>query len=157
MDHRAVILDGITVQHVAEVLYNTAATRDIWGECFASYLSSLEDFAFGVLFGETVTLSGSMPPVGDSTPGAQLLRESALQGVLVAIQMEQPAGIATLLNNDVKLRGAVERDLEAVGRLSEDEVEPFRHFYIREVRGYLGTDPSIFEKGSSPKRVGDFE
>jgi hypothetical protein len=66
MDHRAVILDGITVQYVGEVLFDNPTFRHA---CAGSYRQSLEDFAFGVLFGETLTLSGRMPPVGD-TPGA---------------------------------------------------------------------------------------
>ena len=44
MDHRAVILDGITVQHVGEVLFDSPTTASIRTGCRRTYLRSLEDF-----------------------------------------------------------------------------------------------------------------
>ena len=144
MDHRAVILDGITTQHVGEALFDAPTTAPIRTACGRSYLRSIEDFAFGVLFGETLTLSGRMPPVGDRTPGAVLMQDPALKEFVVKVDIEQPTGISGLLAG-VGFRSSVEEDIKAVAQLEEPDFESFRHFYIREVRAYLGDHPSILE------------
>jgi len=140
MDHRAVILDGITVQHVGEVFYETGTTAAVRKQCRRTYLRSMEDFTFGFLFGETLSLSGRMPPVGDETPGGNLINRP---------EMGQPAAIEELLQEE-RFRSSVEQDMKAVNELLGSELEPFRHFYLREVLAYLGNHASLWESNLDP-------
>ncbi len=149
MDHRTVILDGITTQHVGELVLDALVTSEVRGLCAKAYLQSLEDFSFGVLFGEHVTLSGRMPAVGDETPGATLLEQPEMQGFVVAVELGEPQKIADLLDRG-NLRPAVERDLRGVAHLGNAALGAFEEFYVREARGYLGDDPSIYEPDLPP-------
>jgi hypothetical protein len=149
MDHRAVILDGITLQHVGEILLDVEATADVRRLCASSYLQSLEDFVFGALFGESLTLSGTMPPVGEDTPGAHLLHRPELRDFVVAIDMPPPPSPSEIVAGE-GLRGAVERDINAIGSLTPRELGAFQDFYVREARAYLGNDASILEPRLPP-------
>jgi hypothetical protein len=142
MDHRAVILDGITIQHVGEVLWESGTTAVVRKQCRRTYLRSLEDFAFAFLFGERLTLSGRMPAVGDDTPGATLIQQRELSEILVTVDMGPPTAIETLLRED-DFRSMVRTDIEAAAQLQGSDAEPFCHFFIREAPAYLGDHPSL--------------
>ena len=68
-----VTMDGITVQHAGELLFDATATSGHRRSSWETYLRSLEDFAFSLVYGTSVSVSGSLPKVGNESPGQILI------------------------------------------------------------------------------------
>src|SRR5207302_1352299 len=65
-----VVLDGITFQHAAELVLKWDATLADRSRCCHTYIRSLEDAAFALLFADQVVVPNKMPVVGrDGSPG----------------------------------------------------------------------------------------
>jgi hypothetical protein len=73
-DNFIVVLDGITVQHAGELLFDCgdSSQRRLSRH---TYIRCLEDFTFAILMGEGFALAGTLPKVGTEHPGAILLEE----------------------------------------------------------------------------------
>jgi hypothetical protein len=72
-------MDGITLQHAGELLTAANSTRSIHPTCFATYKRCLEDFAFAVAFGDTVTVPKSFPRVQDDEPASLLVHDPRIK------------------------------------------------------------------------------
>jgi hypothetical protein len=66
------MMDGITVQHAGELLFETCATVRQRAQCATTYLRCLEDVTFALTFGGGFAVTRDLPKVGNETPGASL-------------------------------------------------------------------------------------
>ncbi len=127
-------MDGITVQHAGELLFDTAATVTKRAACAGTYLRSLEDVAFALIFGSGLTVTKNLPKVGNETPGTDLCQHfasyvSALEVAGVAPPdelVEKPAG-----------RRRVRVWLSGLNRLRRKDYPFWRELILREAEAHL--------------------
>lgn len=70
-------IDGITVQHVGEIVFDMGSTFEDRYASRHTYKQSLEDFAASVLFGDNIAVSGRLPKVKGENPGSIALEQMA--------------------------------------------------------------------------------
>jgi hypothetical protein len=129
------VLDGITVQHSGELLFATRATTSERSACAATYVRSLEDFAFALLYGASFTVSGSMPEVAGENPGRLLIEEYPQWHV--NLDDGAPARPDVLLKTDPAFRARVAATLRRVPNSYLRIPEFWEHFILREARSSL--------------------
>src|SRR5258708_3842183 len=88
MDNLLIGLDGITFQHVAELLLERGTTANERKRCKATYWDCFEQVAFALLMSDRIALSAELPRVGNDTPGEDL---KALLGNEIVFPVEDRA------------------------------------------------------------------
>ena len=62
-------LDGITVQYAGELLFDPFNSTGHREQAKDTYIRCLEDFSFAFIYGTKFAVSGSLPDVGNESPG----------------------------------------------------------------------------------------
>lgn len=144
-----VVLEGITIQCAAELIYDTADTRASRIHSPNTYLRSLDDFFLNVLTVGRIAVSGSLPSVGSERPGAALLAEfpDLVTDVDLVVPFE-PSQILTLPAE----RRRLQRYLSCFSTLWKTQRD--RRFWTehiaREIHVYFGDDPTTTVRQSDP-------
>jgi hypothetical protein len=147
MDHFPIILDGLILQHVGELFFDVGSNAQLRSACRTTYRRSLEDFAFGVVFGNKLGYTGLMPRVDRARPGEQLL---PILGDL-ALRRKDASGLEPELSRDIAefLNDGFARAefLEWMARcqmlFDADPQRLWASWAIREVVTSLGEDESL--------------
>lgn len=127
-------MDGITVQHAGELLFDTSATERQRGQCAETYLRSLEDVAFALIVGSGLAVSKNLPKVGNETPGADLcVHFGAYVRPVEEARTSAPDGIVATIGG----RKAVAAWLRALSHLKKKDYPFWREFALREADAYL--------------------
>ena len=61
-------MDGITLQHAGELLFDTPVTIEERNNCHETYIRSLEDFCFAYMYGEKFSHTKKFPKIQDYEP-----------------------------------------------------------------------------------------
>ena len=144
-----IVLDGITVQHSGELLFNSQVSEHDRHRCRDIYLASLEDFCFAFLFGSGIAVSRNLPKVGEETPGRDLLTMIPESLVLNIDGDRYPLSAGEML------RCHEDRDLllTCIERLRfcvMTDWDVWKQFIMREASAYLGDDPSLAKSALPP-------
>jgi hypothetical protein len=134
-------LEGITLQHAGELLFETPITIKERTKCPQTYLRSLEDFCFAYLYG-SFSHTGKLPTIDIYEPGKMLIDRFSENFV----KLDD--------NNHAKVKAFL-KDQEIVYQLSIDmkngfyayQVNPkfWEEWITRESKAYLGSDSSLYE------------
>jgi hypothetical protein len=68
-----IVLEGITINHAGEIIFDSPKTTKERGKFPYTYLRSLEDFMQAVIFADKIVVSSRLPDVGNESPGKDLL------------------------------------------------------------------------------------
>jgi hypothetical protein len=141
MSDLTVVLDGITVQHAGELLFDSAVTSQRRKDCKETYLRCVEDFAFALVYGSRFSVSGSLPSVGGEYPGTLLVTEFNER----ASEIKAARGIRpeNLIFNE-EIRGRLRLDMEALTNALHRQRSFWHHWIIREAESYLGNHETLF-------------
>jgi len=141
------IADGITVQHAAELLFGVEDTRLQRSSCALTYLRSLEDTAFALLFSETMAVSGTMPKVGKTFPGRKLLKQFSHRVTNLDFY-EEITKEQILADPDDRdhIKGLFLRFSD----MPDDSLPYWIEFFIRETAAYFGSHPSRLKRFKNP-------
>jgi hypothetical protein len=154
-DGLEVMFDGISLQHVGELLLDEPrSTRAIRRLCFKSYYASLKDFAFAAIFGSKIVTCAPLPEVREGTPGETLLSAKhfgAKHSRRTSAIAEISPNWESLLDNEED-RGVLEALVTSLGQLDPGKLAHWRHEVIRDIFLYLGSDPSL----AKPNRRDDY-
>lgn len=140
-------LEGITVQHAAELLLDFRLTESDRRTCRSTYLRSLADFTFGLLAGDVIAVSQRLPKVGeDRSPGQELLEVIARQlpGHIRWIE-DEGTGDPGVIREDVAQRTMTR---SWIGKLEDALVldgPSWQEHLVREFKAYAGDDPQLAE------------
>ena len=149
MSRATVVLEGITVQHAGELIFEIGSTRLNRQDCRDIYLTALEDFAFAYLFGEQIAVSRKLPKVGNDEPGMQLLNDLPPETILDVEITQSGVGPREMLEKHQHR----ERLFDCINALPEivsrDRVL-WSQFIGREARAYLGNHSSLQDPALSP-------
>lgn len=127
------LMDGITVQHAGELLFDTEATTSQRRACSQTYLRCLEDFAFAVIFGQ-FSVTGNLPLVGNESPGAELCKAfTEFQAPFEEAKTDPPDALL-----DAPLGRLVIADwLSALSRVRRSDFRYWVDYIRREADAYL--------------------
>jgi hypothetical protein len=142
-----IVLDGITVQHAGELLFDSAITSQQRSECRETYIRCLEDFAFAVLFGSGFALSGALAQVGQESPGLLLTRTFTE----LFHRLDRPGQLKP--HDLIKIpafRTKLASDLECLDEALDRGRVYWEHWMIREAKSYLGNHESLFDANTPP-------
>jgi hypothetical protein len=144
VDGLEVMLDGVSVQHAGELLLNEPeSTMPLRRVCPRSYLRSLEDFAFAVIFAGKLVTTRELTNVLEGFPGERLLTEHFAPKHNRRRQGTITAGWETLLDNSDD-QEVIRRLVHSLGDLIKGANGVFwKELAIREVFQYLGNDDSL--------------
>lgn len=141
-----VVLDGITAQHAGELLFDSEITTEQRRECRETYIRCLEDFSFAVLFGSKFSFSGSLPKVGQESPG--LLLTDTFSPLFHKLDAPIKQTSEKLLDRS-EYQAQIALDLECLDRALQTRKNLWKHWMIREAKSYLGDHSSLF-KAATP-------
>jgi len=151
--------DGIVYQHAGELLLDWPETRDIRCQCVHTYWTSLNNFAFGQIFGSSLLtpvinrggVLTSMPPLveGGETPGEILLGTHFSRKRKVKLLSSPHWPEATLIK-DPNDGGRLKDALSRLGGLVNTHRSVWGEYALREI--YLSFHP----KGGQWHKVDGF-
>jgi len=127
------MMEGITVQHAGELLFDASATRHQRAKCEGTYLRSLEDVVFALVFGSGFAVSGNLPKVGDETPGADLC--CSFQDAVHTI--DSSSGTPDSLIESQSGRAAVAGWIAGLAHLKNSFLPYWQEFIVREAEASL--------------------
>lgn len=149
MSKLTAILEGITVQHAGELIFNTGSTVAERRTSRLVYLYALEDFAFAYVFGGEIAVSKNLPKVGDDTPGRHLLSELPERLIIdvdtKVLKFSPRDMLARQIDKDILIRSIAE-----LHKIVPKDLDVWRQFIIREARSYLGDNPTLRSADISP-------
>jgi hypothetical protein len=136
-----VLMDGITLQHVGELLGDAGSTKLIRPTCIMTYRRCIEEFVFALSFADSIVVPRHFPRVGDDQPAQQLVEESSLSNFFEPTDRQWPLDtLADPFDND-----RFRTQLQA--RLDELKIglkhRYFRDWIVREALTSLGNDQSL--------------
>lgn len=141
MPSNTVILDGLTVQQAAELLFQRVPADQL-RTCRETYIRSLEDFAFAIMFGEKFALTGKPSKMGDDDiPG--LLVTQRFSDAFVAIDKSTTLEPEDILADEY-YRPLIEADISRLFHAFQQAGYFWRDWIQREARACLGRDLSLF-------------
>lgn len=140
-------LDGITFQHMGELVFDIASTMESRRRSKAVYLACLRDFTFAMVYGEAGTIATRLPnPTDQESPG-EVLR-SAYDGLFRNVLapgegklddfLQKPSTVKTVTPTFTQLSAAWLADRES-----------WIAVIHREATCYLGTHPSVLNDGDN--------
>jgi hypothetical protein len=141
MKEFTIVLDGITVQHAGELLFDTQVTSTHRANCKETYIRCLEDFAFATAYGSRFAVSGSLPQVGDESPGLILINE--YQNKLTTINTDYRVSPEAVLSWK-EFQKRLTSDLPALGYAYQRQHMFWDQFIVREAESYLGNHESLY-------------
>jgi hypothetical protein len=147
-DRYIFVLDGITLQHVGELLFNTSITTDYRKKCFHTYLQCIEDFSFSIFYGDSFGHTGSFTPLIDQEP-AELLCNSFIS-VFQNLSFVKNRTQDELLF-DINIREMLAIDFANIFIAINRQREYWEHWMIRETQAYFGCHPSVFKANLDPE------
>lgn len=122
--------DGIIVQHVGELLFDTQGTRDLRRHCSRTYSECLERFAFSVLVADRIALPSRFPPVLEERPGKKI-RNSLTAALVDQIRFSDHTDD---LRRDSNFRSIVAEDIAELSRALELDRQAWEHWIVREAK-----------------------
>lgn len=128
------LMDGITVQHAGELLFDTSASVRQRGQCADTYLRSLEDVTFALVLGLGLAVTRNLPKVGTETPGADLC--SHFGDYVHPVEGARTAGPDTIIV-EPQGRNAVAQWLGGLAHLTNKDYPFWREYALREADAYL--------------------
>lgn len=144
-----VLIDGITAQHVGELLENVDATAEVRPACFATYKKCFEDLIFAVLFCEEVLLIAKPPElVSKEKPGAFLATK--LARVIKPLIVPKDAEAKVLIQSNVNFKARVQRDLRRLRDAFSADTQYWIDLADREAHAHLGSDDTLREEKLPP-------
>jgi hypothetical protein len=145
----AVILDGISLQHAGELLFDSVVSRKYRNVCRRIYLFALEDYAFASLLGDVIMVSGNLPDVKGDKPGETL---ASLNSRITAIERGQQLPDISKLILEEEFRGAVREDIIRLNQAYGPSFKSWNQFFLREADVYLGDDECLSAANIDPRR-----
>jgi len=151
MENVTLVLDGITVQHVGDLVFETKETNNHRTECKETYRKCLEDVACAVLFADEIRISGNLPAYpGGLAPGQR-----------VVDQLNEPSELVKRLPGDLSTpkeeilrtssyRQIVGLDIVNLSRAIQDVPLLWTHLGIREAQINFGNDDSLRRENLAP-------
>ena len=150
MSKSLLMLEGITVQHAGELLFDTVTTAKLRKDCLATYLRSLEDVTFALVLGNGFAVSKNLPKVGNETPGMDLCVE--FNTYVKPVELKTKSHPADLLSSTAGCRQVAEW-LQALTRLGNQYFLFWQEFIVREGQAYLepllASDKAALRNGSA--------
>src|SRR5579859_4906151 len=141
-----VILDGVTFQHAAELLFDVGVSANERRTAKRIYTRCLEDTISAILFADKIGIPDRLPPVGIVYPG-QFLRgqlSRVLPDVLHPIaRVERDGGLEAFVRTDATIREAVQQDINVLDDAYMQGRAYWNELVFREVFGYLLNDPQL--------------
>jgi hypothetical protein len=139
----------MTIHQAGELLLDVVTTADVRRHGASSYIRSIEDFVFAVVYFDGLVLSGSaaMPWRQGPSPGADLLNR--FPGLVRTVDEAAPHTPESLLSMH-EFRDRVERDLANLETAVALGKKYFRAWILRDAQVYLGQHPTIFQPWRSP-------
>ena len=136
-----VALDGITVQHAAELLFDTAVDSTVRAQCPDAYLQSLGDLVFALLCGHRFATSARIPtsPNRPDRPAAEIIKDAFKDRLIPVGGIPTPEDI---LNDPTRLR-LLKKDLEYLVPALDLKRVAWEDFIRRETALYLGNDDTL--------------
>lgn len=146
------VLEGITVQHAAELLLDTEITRADRKACRYTYLRSLEDFTLALTVADVIATSNNLPAVGESYPGRDLLNliSHQLPDHIKWIDEDPTTSKPGDLLNDSKQRTLLEYWLVQLSDAVLLDSQAWQEHMLREFRAYAGSHPSLSQDLLNP-------
>lgn len=135
-----IALDGITVQHAGELLFDEAVDSSVRSACMDGYLQSLGDVAFALLCGRKLATSARIPRGTKRIPPAADIVKNTFSDRLIELQ-GLPVAESILENPD--RRQAVEKDIQYLVRAYYSRRATWENFFRRETALYLGYDDTL--------------
>lgn len=149
MEEILIGLDGITFQHVAELLLQIGTTANERRRCKATYWDCLEVVAFALLMSDRIALNANLPRVGKDTPGEDL---KALLGreIVAPVEDMAPANWKAKLLEIPEFNARTKSWLALLDRALVLSRTAWDHLVLREISAdYLGTDAEIGSSSTS--------
>ena len=143
----SVVLEGITIQHVGELLFDLDVTRNLRSICKDSYIQALEDFTFAVIFGDYFSVSEKLSQVGEDSPGEPILRR--FKDFFVPVENDSTLKPEDIISSKYPgLRHRVKEYLKILENALNLLIKQWENWIIREAISYLGNDQSLW--GNDP-------
>jgi hypothetical protein len=144
MEKIILVLDGITIQHVGDLVFESTETSNHRSECKETYRKCLEDVACAVLFADEIRITGNLP----TYPGGRA------PGQLVVEQLNKPSEFVKRLPGDLSTpkeeilrassyRQIVAIDIENLSSAIQSVPLLWTHLGIREAEIHFGPDDSL--------------
>lgn len=139
--------DGSTIQKAADLLLGDHFTIDDRKLCGRTYLRSLADFAFCLIAGDRLLVNADLPDYREGVhPGRDLLSR-------YAGRVEYVAPMTTFAPESLLTEEEGQRTISGFISLlprDDDNFQLWQEHMIREVRMWLGEDPTLMSKQSDP-------
>ncbi len=154
MEGITILVDGITMQHCGELLFDSALTVSNRTTNHEVYERSLEDLTFALVYGSQVSVSGSVPEIGPEghreAPGKVLIKE--LGNRFIAVEGKDVMRPEDYIKAGI-VRIELEKDIGCVDNAIYQSQEFWRAWITREVPINLGDDDSLKDENISPKQL----
>lgn len=140
---KTIILEGITVQHAAELLLDIEFTRNERKLCKYTYLRCLEDFAQAIIFSDQIAIGRNLPKVGDRYPGKEILETIFELNSSKIVWLDKPDSDPGDLLKDPTDRIIISSWINHLGSAITLYQEAWKQHVIREAKNYAGTDKKL--------------
>jgi hypothetical protein len=138
------VLDGITMQHAGDVIFQTKETLEHRGAGKQTYRECLEDVACAALLADEIRITGGMPQYDSGeAPGRRVVAELNRSGEFITILPKDILSTTEEILRDDTCRMFIQHDVMNLAQSIREVPDIWTHLYTREAEIHFGNDESL--------------
>jgi len=144
MESLIFVLDGITVQHAGDVVFQTKETLEHRAAAKQTYRECLEDVACAALFADKIHITGAMPQYDSGeAPGQRVVAELNRSGEFTTIMPKEVLSTTAQILGDSNCRVFIQHDVMNLAQSIREVPEIWSDLYTREAEIHFGNHESL--------------